>query len=480
MKNYFLLAFIFIAFSTHSISQRITELNLYSQVEYFFEDYTDLIIINDVFDNEGRTNVPIVHIMIEEVDWFVLSLAVFEGELLCAGSAEKEYINPNVFINNYASNSGDWFYDVDENGGLTFISIFSSITYNRPNKLSKEVNARFETLIIELSSYEELENTYDPYQDYNEDTYSVESIERCAEAIEREIYTLPYETKSMIQPYEYCKCLNEMIIDNPDLIYGVVNPTSPEGKFMMEACFDSYCPKCVENGLDFEYVFRTLDSDDIKDGAKKGFVRGCVDEMADDILFQDIGYAELEDFCECAYNEILEKGEGVSLDDFFDPNSTISVETAANCYSLLGGFEDISYWNDKNGLSGCYNKQSIPIIEMNGGFHVKVKIGDETKYLLIDSGAHEILINEFWAESLLESEAFVSKYPIGYEPFILADGSEVSVKKYQVKSMQVGDCTYRNFTLGVVPEGGMLFGMGFLGLFDSWKIDGKNKILILD
>ena len=152
MKNYFLLALIFIAFSTHSISQRITELNLYSQVEYFFEDYTDLIIINDVFDNEGRTNVPIVHIMIEEVEWFVLSLAVFEGELLCAGSAEKEYINPNVFINNYASNSGDWFYDVDENGDLTFISIFSSSTYNRPNKLSKEVNARFETLIIELSS----------------------------------------------------------------------------------------------------------------------------------------------------------------------------------------------------------------------------------------------------------------------------------------------------------------------------------------
>ena len=44
----------------------------------------------------------------------------------------------------------------------------------------------------------------------------------------------------------------------------------------------------------------------------------------------------------------------------------------------------------------------------------------------------------------------------------------------------MGDCTYRNFVLGVVPEGGMLFGMGFLGLFDSWEIDSRNEVLILE
>ena len=100
--------------------------------------------------------------------------------------------------------------------------------------------------------------------------------------------------------------------------------------------------------------------------------------------------------------------------------------------------------------------------------------------MLIESGAHEILINEYWAQSLLEKNAFVGGAPIGYEPFILADGSEVSVEKYIVKSFEVGNCTYRNFVVGVVPEGGMLFGMGFLGLFDSWEVDSKNEVLILD
>ena len=38
---------------------------------------------------------------------------------------------------------------------------------------------------------------------------------------------------------------------------------------------------------------------------------------------------------------------------------------------------------------------------------MKVTIGGETKYMLIDSGAHEILINEYWAQSLLEKNAFV-------------------------------------------------------------------------
>ena len=37
-----------------------------------------------------------------------------------------------------------------------------------------------------------------------------------------------------------------------------------------------------------------------------------------------------------------------------------------------------------------------------------------------------------------------------------------------------------NYIIGVVPEGSMVLGMGFLGLFDSWEIDGANNVLILE
>ena len=67
----FIIAFAFL-FSSHGLAQKITERNLFTQVNGFFEDYTDLIIQNDYFESDGRMNNPIVHISVEEIDWFVL------------------------------------------------------------------------------------------------------------------------------------------------------------------------------------------------------------------------------------------------------------------------------------------------------------------------------------------------------------------------------------------------------------------------
>ena len=61
---------------------------------------------------------------------------------------------------------------------------------------------------------------------------------------------------------------------------------------------------------------------DAQASAKKGFVRGCVNMMVEEDMYE-IGYAEMEEFCECMYDEILLKGDGVSLQDYFDPNLSL-------------------------------------------------------------------------------------------------------------------------------------------------------------
>ena len=61
--------------------------------------------------------------------------------------------------------------------------------------------------------------------------------------------------------------------------------------------------------------------------------------------------------------------------------------------------------------------------------------------------------------------------------FVLADGSEVAVEKYRVSEMRVGTCVVRDFVVGVMEEGGMLLGMGYLGLFDSWELDQATQTL---
>ena len=120
----------------------------------------------------------------------------------------------------------------------------------------------------------------------------------------------------------------------------------------------------------------------------------------------------------------------------------------------------------------------IPLVEMNGGFYAKVQIGSESRYMLIDSGASEVLIDSEWA-ALLQQLGILSDYSTGSQVFSIADDSQVMVNIYEVSSFEIGGCSYSDFQVGVIEEGGMLLGMGFLGLFASWELDISGKQLIL-
>ncbi|MDA8695380.1 hypothetical protein N9L83_00360 [Flavobacteriales bacterium] len=61
----------------------------------------------------------------------------------------------------------------------------------------------------------------------------------------------------------------------------------------------------------------------------------------------------------------------------------------------------------------------------------------------------------------------------------MADGSPARVERYTVPYLTIGDCTFRDFEVGVMDEGGMLCGRGLLGLFDSWSVNTGDAELIL-
>ena len=97
----------------------------------------------------------------------------------------------------------------------------------------------------ETQGAQESPNPYDEIGGFGDP----ESVKKCAESIEKALKDLPYEMRSMIRPFQYCQCMSDMIVANPDLIYGAVNPTSPEGEIMNRECFSEYCPDCEKNGV---------------------------------------------------------------------------------------------------------------------------------------------------------------------------------------------------------------------------------------
>ena len=102
---------------------------------------------------------------------------------------------------------------------------------------------------------------------------------------------------------------------------------------------------------------------------------------------------------------------------------------------------------------------------------MKVSFGGVLKYMTVDSGCSEVLIDGDLARELKRQGIIAPGSYEGIERFILADGSEVWIEKFKVSTIQIGDCEMKDFVVGVIEEGGMLLGMGFWGLFDSWSID---------
>jgi len=45
--------------------------------------------------------------------------------------------------------------------------------------------------------------------------------------------------------------------------------------------------------------------------------------------------------------------------------------------------------------------------------------------------------------------------------------------------LSIGGCDFYDFKVAVIPEGGMLCGMGVLSVFSSWQLDESNRQLVL-
>lgn len=460
------LIYLLLAFATHA--QKLTYSNLYDQIEYCFSDYDALALTNDVYTLEEGEKVPYVAIAIEDVDWFHLAIFHLDGNLYMVGSVSGTIIPPDPFINTSFERSGFWKYIHDDDGDLSFNSFFTLEEIRNKKKLSEVVTGRYEILIAELSDETYLEQA----------AVDLNAVKTCEAAIIKELHAIPDEFRNMLQPYEFCYCITKSIAEDSDLIYGALNPSSPEGKELMGMCFLDYCPTCPDEGVTFEMMFGILETENAQEKSKEGFVKACVREI-DDLSDVSVSFSEMEEYCDCIYYEMLENGEqDKDLSDYVDPNSVLTIESAAECGHLLTGGEEITFWNAASGVNACAAEVRIPLIIINGGFYAKVQTQSESRYLLVDSGASEILINREWASELVQL-GLINGGSLGVEYFVTADGSDMAVEKMVVKELNIGGCSYENFTVGVADEGGMLLGMGFLGLFDSWEIDRGEKVLIL-
>jgi clan AA aspartic protease (TIGR02281 family) len=130
------------------------------------------------------------------------------------------------------------------------------------------------------------------------------------------------------------------------------------------------------------------------------------------------------------------------------------------------------------------SKRKLPLAlsDQDGTFVIPVGInGQITLNFTIDSGASDVSIPADVVSTLIRMGAIQQSDFVGQKTYRLADGSIVPSPTFLIRSLKVGNHRLENVTGTVASaQADLLLGQSFLRRFNSWSIDNKRQVLLLN
>ncbi|MGZ3879966.1 MAG: retroviral-like aspartic protease family protein [Flavisolibacter sp.] len=188
-------------------------------------------------------------------------------------------------------------------------------------------------------------------------------------------------------------------------------------------------------------------------------------------------------FCNCAA-DIMEQRKLTldKMDDLSNPSSLLYNEIAFKCGSpFLEPSDFAKDWKPTNAkdIVGP-DIDSVQVISVMGIHKIKIKIGNEVRVWMIDSGASDLLVSDEYAKKLKASGVISERNYIGEGRYSLADNRIVSCKRYKIDGVHIGNMVVNNVILATSKDAAeFLAGKSLLNKFTEWTIDNKNNYLIL-
>jgi clan AA aspartic protease (TIGR02281 family) len=128
------------------------------------------------------------------------------------------------------------------------------------------------------------------------------------------------------------------------------------------------------------------------------------------------------------------------------------------------------------------NGESIPLSVQGGTFVIPVLInGQITLNFTIDSGAADVTIPADVVSTLMRTGTIRKSDFIGQKTYVLADGSTTPSVTFSIRSLKVGNHVLENVKASIASaRADLLLGQSFLRRFNSWSIDNKRQVLLLN
>ena len=126
--------------------------------------------------------------------------------------------------------------------------------------------------------------------------------------------------------------------------------------------------------------------------------------------------------------------------------------------------------------------EGIPLLVEGGTFVIPVLInGQITLNFTIDSGAADVSIPADVVSTLMRTGTIQESDFVGQKMYRLADGSTVPSATFLIRSLKVGNHLLENVMGSVASaQADLLLGQSFLSRFNSWSIDNKRQVLLLN
>lgn len=153
------------------------------------------------------------------------------------------------------------------------------------------------------------------------------------------------------------------------------------------------------------------------------------------------------------------------------------------CVDFCGASSLLAHGQTQSPSGGSTSDvQPIPLKVQGGTFLIPVLINDQiTLNFTIDSGATDVVIPADVVITLARTGTLQKSDFIGKENFRLANGSIVPSSIFLIRSLKVGNNRLENVKASVADaRANLLLGQSFLSRFDSWSIDNKRQVLLLN
>ncbi len=211
-------------------------------------------------------------------------------------------------------------------------------------------------------------------------------------------------------------------------------------------------------------------------------IKACTDALDKESSFKTLGI-DGEKYCRCAIEKIQAKN--MSIDKLFelqDPNSPMFNEIVTPCINDAMAAVNATETKNPDDIRGAVTRDEIPISKLGNVSRVKVKIGSIEKLFIIDSGANDVMISSDFERDLIFDGVVSKKDYLSDKTYALANGEEVTCRRFKLNDMQLGGFTVSNVTVAVIEKKDITFllGKSLLDKFTHWSINNQSSKLILE